>query len=218
MNNLNDARRRLLRSLRESIHDARVLAALEKIPRERFVPAEYHSHAYDDSALPIGGGQTISQPYIVALMTQALALQGKENVLDIGTGSGYQAAILSQMARKVVTVERVSELAEEAAQRLGELGITNVQVHLVTDKLGWPEDAPYDAIIVAAAAPQIPQSLVSQLKEGGRMVIPVGSRTKQELLVVTKHGERLEQTALGGCRFVPLVGNDAWPTNGAGPY
>lgn len=218
MNDVTDPRRRLLRFLRESIHDARVLAALEKIPRERFVPGEYYNHAYDDSALPIGGGQTISQPYIVALMTQALALQCGEKVLDVGTGSGYQAALLSQLARKVVTVERVSELAEGAAQRLRDLGITNVEVHLATDKLGWPEDAPYDAIMVAAAAPQIPRSLVSQLEDGGRMVIPVGSRTKQELLLVTKHGERLEQTSLGGCRFVPLVGNDAWPTNGAGPY
>ena len=189
-----------------------------RVPRERFVSPEYRSRAYDDSALPIEGGQTISQPFIVALMTQALALQGGEKVLEIGTGSGYQTAILSYLAAKVVSIERVPELLQEATQRLADLGITNVEVHPSMGRLGWPQDAPYAAIIVTAAAPQIPQSIVSQLKDGGRLVIPVGPRHEQALVLATRRGDRLERTSLGGCRFVPLVGDDAWPTNGAGPY
>lgn len=183
---------------------------MSRVPRERFVPFELQSSAYDDRPLGIGYGQTISQPYMVALMMEAMDLKGQEKVLEIGTGSGYQAAILAGLARQVYSVERIPELAEAAGKLLSELGYANVQVELAGDRLGCEKYAPYDAIVVAAAAPSVQQTLIDQLAEGGRLVIPVGSKLEQELLRVTKgkKGNRTEK--MGGCRFVPLIGRDAW--------
>ena len=200
----------LLAELAQDVSDLRVLDAIAKAPRERFVPPELRIHAYENRPLPIGHGQTISQPLIVALMTQGLSLHGDERVLEVGTGSGYQAALLSQMAAEVVSVERVPELAERAARVLAELGYANVSVHVAGETLGWPEGAPYDAIIVTAAAPRVPQELMDQLRRGGRMVIPVGSRDLQELVRAVKSPEGPVLTNLGPCRFVPLLGPGAW--------
>ena len=166
--------------------------------------------AYEDRPLPIGSGQTISQPFIIALMTSALRLTGGEKVLEVGTGSGYQTAILAALARKVVSVERLPDLAEKAKLNLGRLGYANVDVHLATDALGWPGDAPYQAILVTAAAPRVPDDLLDQLELHGRMVIPVGSRYDQELLKVTKFPGAIVTDRLGGCPFVPLIGPGAW--------
>jgi len=208
------ARKRLIEGLREEIKDERVLEVMAKIPRELFVPEESRFLAYEDRPLPIGYGQTISQPFIVALMTSALELSGGEKVLEIGTGSGYQAAILAELVRKVVTVERIPELAQRAEKLLRQLGYNNVEVHIAGKELGWPSEAPYDAIIVTAGAPQIPPSLLNQLGTGGRMVIPVGSKYDQDLLKVTKleKGVRIEN--LGPCRFVPLIGEGSWSEDG----
>ncbi len=200
----------LLAELAREINDRRVLEAIAKVPRERFVPQELRPYAYEDRPLRIGHGQTISQPLIVAMMTQALSLQGDEKLLEVGTGSGYQAALLSQLAGEVVSVERVPELAERAGQVLAELACANVSVHTAGETLGWPDDAPYDAIIVTAAAPRVPQELMEQLVMGGRMVIPVGSRDLQELVRVVRSPEGPALTNLGPCRFVPLLGPGAW--------
>lgn len=200
----------LLAELAQDVSDRRVLDAIAKAPRERFVPPELRIHAYENRPLPIGHGQTISQPLIVALMTQGLLLHGDEKVLEVGTGSGYQAALLSQMAAEVVSMERVPELAERAAGVLAELGHANVSVQVAGETLGWPEGAPYDAIIVTAAAPRVPQELMDQLSRGGRMVIPVGSRDLQELVRAVKSPEGPALTNLGPCRFVPLLGPGAW--------
>jgi len=203
-------RERLLERLRREIEDERVLETMARVPRELFVPAEGRRYAYDDRPLPIGQGQTISQPFIVALMTQAMDLTGNEKVLELGTGCGYQTAILAELAGKVVTVERIEALARMARETLNKLGYKNVEVHLSTDKLGWPPEAPYDAIMVTAAAPKIPPELLDQLNMGGRLVIPVGSRWEQNLLqVVKRDGEALVRN-LTGCRFVPLIGDGAW--------
>ena len=204
------ARQILIESISPGIYDKRTLTAMARVPRERFIPVELQSSAYDDRPLGIGYGQTISQPYIVALMTEALELKGHEKVLEIGTGSGYQAAVLAELADFVYSVERIPELAEAAGKLLSELGYQNVQVELAGDQLGYEKYAPYDAILVAAGAPAVHQTLIDQLGEGGRLVIPVGSRLEQELLRVTKEktGNRTEK--LGGCRFVPLIGRDAW--------
>ena len=204
------ARTALVEGLRQEIRDERVLEAMRRVPREKFVPEQYQRYAYDDRPLPIGQGQTISQPLMVAIMTEILRLTGREKVLEVGTGSGYQAAILAELAREVVTVERMAELAESAAQRLRELGYRNVSVRVNEKGLGWPEGAPYDAIIVTAGAPQVPQSLVDQLKVGGRMVIPVGGRRVQQLLRVVRQPQGISMTRHGQCRFVPLVGEGAW--------
>ncbi|MBX5450800.1 protein-L-isoaspartate(D-aspartate) O-methyltransferase [Thermogemmatispora sp.] len=204
-------RRYLVESLRSAgIHDERVLAAIEATPRELFVDPQHRQWAYADQALPIGCGQTISQPLIVATMTQALELSGQERVLEIGTGSGYQAAILARLAASVATVERHQQLACQAARRLLQLGLQNVSVFVGDGSLGWPEAAPYDRIVVTAAAPQIPQPLVAQLVEGGLLVIPVGSHDHQELLVVRRTSRGQEVHSLGGCVFVPLVGKGGW--------
>lgn len=200
----------LLAELAHDVSDRRVLDAIARVPRERFVPLELRLHAYENRPLPVGHGQTISQPLIVALMTQGLSLHADDKVLEVGTGSGYQAALLSQMAAEVVSVERVPELAERAAGVLAELGYANVSVHVAGETLGWPEAAPYDAIIVTAAAPRIPQELMDQLSRGGRMVIPVGSRDLQELVRAVKSPEGPVLTNLGPCRFVPLLGPGAW--------
>lgn len=206
------AREELVRSLRREIRDERVLRAFAKVPREQFVPLDLRRFAYDDRPLPIGGGQTISQPLMVAIMTDALLLRGDEKVLEVGTGSGYQAALLSHLAREVVTVERIPELAHSARERLQALGYENVRVFIAGEVLGWPAEAPYDAIIVTAGAPHTPQSLIDQLATGGRMVIPVGGHSLQQLVRVTKaeHGVTMER--LGECRFVPLIGGrEGWP-------
>ena len=207
---LEEARRRLLARLSHEVKDPRVIGAMAAVPRERFVPPEAYAMAYEDCALPIGGGQTISQPLIVAMMTDALELRGDEQVLEIGTGSGYQAAVLSRLARKVVSVERKPHLLEEARRRLDELGITNVDLHLAGVELGWPQGAPYQAIIVTAASPGIPESLVRQLDEGGRLVIPSGGRLQQDLVKGVKREGRLATQSLGPCGFVPLIGMEAW--------
>ncbi len=213
----------MVRAMRREIRDERVLQAFASVPRERFVPPELQRFAYDDRPLPIGEGQTISQPLMVAIMTQALRLKGDEKVLEVGTGSGYQAALLSQLAREVIGVERVPELASTAARRLEALGYTNVRVHLVGEELGRPEDAPYDAIVVTAGAPEIPQSLIDQLAMRGRMVLPVGGRRSQQLVRVTKTDAGVTLERLGECRFVPLIGGkEGWPEwelsqNGARP-
>ena len=210
MADLEWARENLLRYLDHEIADKRVVEAMRRVPREAFVSQEQYHVAYDDRPLGIGFGQTISQPFIVALMVQALVLEGDEKVLELGTGSGYEAAILAELAQKVVTVECIPELAESAKQVLDKLGYSNIEVHIAGRTLGWPEGAPYDAIIVSAGAPTVPHVLLEQLTWNGRLVIPVGSRWQQELLKVTKlrKGNRIEN--LGGCYFVPLIGEGAW--------
>ncbi len=208
---LEEAKHKLFTHLRQEIRDDWVIDAMMKVPRELFVPDEVQHMAYDDVALPIKSGQTISQPLIVAMMTQALGLTGEEKVLEVGTGSGYQAAVLSRMAKEVITVERHLQLINEARDILASLGCDNVQVRLAhVDTLGYPEEAPYDAIIVTAAAPMVPPALTDQLKDGGRCIIPVGTRQEQELLVATKAGDTITRKSLGGCRFVPLIGREAW--------
>ncbi|MCL0053161.1 protein-L-isoaspartate(D-aspartate) O-methyltransferase [Dehalococcoidales bacterium] len=204
------ARARLIEHLSTEIRDKRVLAAMSRIPRECFVPPESQHLAYEDSSLPIGLDQTISQPFIVALMTEALELTGKEKVLEVGTGSGYQAAILAELARLVITVERLPALAERAKRVLDSLGYTNIEVHLAEETLGWPKEAPYDAIMVTAGAPRVPADLLAQLAIGGRLVIPVGSRYVQELYKITRRRKKNIVQNLGGCRFVSLIGKDAW--------
>jgi len=207
---LERARENLLRYLEYEIADKRVIEALKRVPREAFVSQEQYQAAYDDRPLSIGFGQTISQPFIVALMVQALELRGDERVLELGTGSGYEAAILAELAQKLVTVECIPELAESARQVLDKLGYSNIEVHVAGKTLGWPEGAPYDAIIVSAGAPTVPQVLLEQLTWNGRLVIPVGSRWQQELLRVTKLRKRNNIENLGGCYFVPLIGEGAW--------
>jgi len=200
----------LLAELAQDVSSQRVLDAIARIPRERFVPEELRVHAYENRPLPIGYRQTISQPLIVALMTQALELMGDEKVLEVGSGSGYQAALLSRLAGQVLSVERVDQLARRAQQTLGEIGVTNVRVRVAGDTLGWPEEAPYHAIIVTAGAPRVPQELLEQLAAGGRMVVPVGSRDLQELVRVVASPKGPVMTNLGPCRFVPLMGAGAW--------
>ena len=204
------ARSELVEHLRREIKDERVLAAMTRVPREMFVPSSYWHAAYEDRPLPIGQEQTISQPLIVAMMTEALELEGDENVLEVGTGSGYQAAILAELANWVVTVERHSELAHTAAETLQKLGYTNVEVHLAKAKLGWQHMAPYDAIVVSAGAPTVPKELLDQLALGGRLVIPVGPRHEQNLLKVVKKEHETAIQDLGPCRWVPLIGDTAW--------
>ncbi|GAB4163282.1 MAG: protein-L-isoaspartate(D-aspartate) O-methyltransferase [Planctomycetaceae bacterium] len=206
-------RQQLLDELkREGITDQRVLAAIEAIPRERFVPASYQALAYDNSALPIGEGQTISQPFIVALMTQSLALTGSETVLEIGTGSGYQAAILASLCHRLVTMERLPGLAKPAEQLLSELGFDNIEYVVGDGTLGWPEAAPYDGIIVTAAAPAIPGPLYDQLRIGGKLVIPIGGESLQELQLIEKRESGPDVKFLCDCRFVKLIGEAGWPT------
>ena len=207
---LERARQLLLDSLDREIADKRVIEAMKRVPREAFVSQEQYHAAYDDRPLNIGFGQTISQPFIVALMVQALELQGDEKVLELGTGSGYEAAILAELAKKVVSVECIPELAESAKQVLDKLGYSNIEVHVAGKTLGWPEGAPYDAIIVSAGAPNVPQALLEQLAWNGRLVIPVGSRWQQDLLRVTKLRKGNNIQSLGGCYFVPLIGEGAW--------
>ena len=207
---LQDARDSLIRKLSAEVSDGRVLDAIAAIPRERFIPPAHRHLAYEDIALAIGYGQTISQPTIVAIMIEELELRRFDRVLEVGAGSGYQAAILGQLAREVITVERVPELTASARAALEELGCGNVRVERAEDELGWRQDAPYDAIIVAAAAPRLPRVLLDQLAPGGRLIVPVGDRSEQNLVKVTKSpGGEITQS-LTACRFVPLIGKDAW--------
>lgn len=209
---LEQAREALIAALGREIKDPRVLEAFSHVARERFVPRDVANEAYENRPLPIGHGQTISQPLIVAMMTEALQLSGSERVLEVGTGSGYQAALLSHLAASVVSVERVAPLAAEAVERLQELAVENVTVHVAADDaLGWPADAPYEGIIVTAAAPEVPMELLEQLAMGGRLVIPVGGKDLQELVRIVKTPEGALRHNLGACRFVPLVGRSAWP-------
>jgi protein-L-isoaspartate(D-aspartate) O-methyltransferase len=211
VDDVDEPRRLLVETLRRSgISDERVLTAIGSIPREAFVPEAYADRAYENIALPIGHGQTISQPYVVALMTQALGLSGAERVLEIGTGSGYQAAILARLARAVVSVERVPRLLGPARRALDALACTNVELHLASGSLGQAAGAPYDRIIVTAAGPKVPATLLHQLADGGRLVMPVGTLTEQRLVLVHRTGDHFEETSLGGVRFVPLVGEGAW--------
>jgi protein-L-isoaspartate(D-aspartate) O-methyltransferase len=195
---------------RRGITDRRVLQAMQEVPRHAFVAPEWRHEAYSDRPLPIADAQTISQPYMVAIMTQSLVLQGHERVLEVGTGSGYQAAVLSRLAAHVYTIEYFPDLAERARALLQRLGYTNVQVSTGDGSLGFPTYAPYHGILVAAAAPRVPQSLLTQLAEGGRLVIPVGSATSQELLIITRHGDGYSQLRSVPCRFVPLLGQEGW--------
>ena len=206
-------RSKLIRHLRQQIKDGRVMGAMERVPRELFVPPASRHLAYEDIPLPIDKGQTISQPLIVALMTQALELGGPERVLELGTGSGYQTAILAELAYWVVSVERHQRLIDLANKTLTRLGYTNIELHLATEVLGWREGAPYNGIIVTAGAPRVPQELLDQLAEGGRLVLPVGSHHEQQLLKLTKQKGRITTQDLGGCRFVPLIAKEAWEPN-----
>lgn len=192
------------------IFTERVLAAMESVPRHLFVPPGRAQEAYADEPLPIGEGQTISQPFMVAAMAEALSLAGHERVLEIGAGSGYQAAVLSLLAREVIAVEAQPALAASARARLAQLGYADVQVEEGDGSLGWPAAAPYDAILVTAAAPAVPPPLLEQLAEGGRLVIPVGAADQQELIRIVKREGRIAQQALYACRFVPLLGRYGW--------
>lgn len=192
------------------IHDQGVLEAMLKVPRHLFVSEALQDQAYGDFPLPIGEGQTISQPYIVAEMTQALELATDDRVLEIGTGSGYQTAILAELAYQVYSIERLRELFVRARKMLDELKYHNVVAKCSDGTLGWPEESPFDAIIVTAGAPEVPDALVEQLTPGGRLVIPVGGRLSQTLLKIVRHEFGIDKTNLGGCRFVKLVGEHGW--------
>jgi protein-L-isoaspartate(D-aspartate) O-methyltransferase len=204
---------------RRGISDERVLAAMGEVPRERFVPEEYRRRSYADSALPIGYGQTISQPWIVAAICQALGLNGDEVVLEVGAGSGYSACVLSRLAREILAVERVPELAAEASRVLSELGATNVEVMVADGSVGVPGRAPFDAIAVHATAPAPPRALVEQLAVGGRLVIPIATDRADMLTAYTRTAERIDPatgeglawTVIGPCRFVPLIGEEGFP-------
>jgi protein-L-isoaspartate(D-aspartate) O-methyltransferase len=193
------------------ISDERVLEAMCSVPRHRFVPHDLRHLAYQDGPLPIGADQTISQPYIVALMTQLLALKGEERVLEIGVGSGYQTAILSLLACEVIGLERVESLAESAAERLEELGYENVTIHVGDGSQGLPDEAPFDAILCAAAAPRVPEPMTNQLADGGRLVIPVGQSFEQMLTRTTRRGGAVHLERLVPVRFVPLIGKYGFP-------
>lgn len=207
-----DARRRMVQEQLEArgISDTRVLQAFLAVPRHEFVAKDLQSEAYADHPLPIGGGQTISQPYMAALMVQLLRLHGHERVLEVGTGSGYQLAILSQLALEVYSIDRLPELAEQALRRLEHLGYLNVHVTVGNGSMGWPDYAPYEGMLVAAGAPDIPPPLVRQLADGGRLVIPLGSQQAQTLTLVEKRRDALHQQAITRCVFVPLLGEYGW--------
>lgn len=195
---------------RREIRDERVLTAMAKVPRHLFVSPDYQGESYEDRPLPIGEGQTISQPYMVAIMTQVLELRGQERVLEIGTGSGYQTAILAELAGKVFTIERIPTLRKRAMKTLQELGYQNIFFQTGDGSKGWPEEASFDGIIVTAGAPEVPRTLTSQLAEGGRLAIPVGPRYSQALYKVTRQGNRFAEEDITGCVFVPLLGEFGW--------
>ncbi len=196
---------------RQRIADERVLQAIGRVPRHLFVPEPYRDAAYEDRALPLGRAQTISQPTVVAMMTNALKLRGDERVLEVGAGSGYQAAVLAELARSVVTLERLTDLAAEAAKRLHDLGYATVTVVVGDGSAGWPAAAPYDAIVVTAATPKVFPAWLEQLREGGRLVAPIGARASQQLMRYTKFGDRTRAEDLGPCVFVPLIAQGAFP-------
>lgn len=198
--------------LERGITDRRVIEAMRAVPREKFVPAAQRENAHCGRALAIGHGQTISEPYIVALMTSSLDVQPHHKVLEIGTGSGYQTAVLSRMAREVFTIERVKPLLDAAFDRLLEIGCRNVHFKFGDGTMGWPQHAPFDRVLIAAAAPQVPQRLLlEQLADGGTAVLPAGPGQQQQLLRVTRRGNKLESRELCLCRFVPLIGSEGWP-------
>jgi len=199
-----------MRQLSYEIRDPKVLEVMGRVPRELFVPTASQHAAYENIPLPIDMGQTISQPLIVGVMTEALDLTGTEKVLEVGTGSGYQSAILAELARWVVSVERHQKLAESARKILTMLGYKNIEIHLAEEKLGWEPGAPYDAIMVTAGAPSASQDLIDQMAVGGRMVIPVGTPFEQDLIKVVRHKKGIESSNLGPCRFVPLIGEGGW--------
>ncbi len=206
-------RHRMVERLRDhyKIRDERVLDVMSQLPRHRFVPEAIMSQAYNDNALPISAGQTISQPYIVARMTELLELQGTEKVLEIGTGSGYQTAVLASLARKVFSIERLLALADEADRRLRSLGFRNYSLKVDDGTEGWSVYSPYDAMLVAAGGPRVPEPLVSQLKIGGKLVIPIGDdQQKQVLIRVTRTEDGFEKENFGPCAFVPLIGSYGW--------
>jgi protein-L-isoaspartate(D-aspartate) O-methyltransferase len=196
------------------VRDRRVLATLAWVPREWFVPPALAAEAYHDGPLPIGNGQTISQPYVVAWMTEALELKRRDRVLEIGTGSGYQSAVLARLAARVFTIERLPDLLVEAEERFRRLGMTNIATRLGDGALGWPEQAPFDGIIVTAAAPRVPPALLEQLAPGGRLVIPLGDAVDQELVVARRTASGLEERRVGGVRFVPLISRHAFLPEG----
>lgn len=212
MTNYEKERRRMVddQIVGRGIKDERVLAAMRRVPRHEFLPEAMRGMAYADNALPIGEGQTMSQPYMVAIMTELLGLTSTERVLEIGTGSGYQAAVLAELCSKVYTVERIKTIAEKARATLDRLGYQNVAIKVYDGTYGWKEMAPFDAIMVTAGAPEIPAPLVEQLKDGGRMVIPVGERFGQSLLKVIKTAEGTVTQRSIPCVFVPLIGNHGW--------
>lgn len=195
---------------RRGIRDERVLEAMSKVPRHTFVPAAHQGAAYEDRPLPIGEGQTISQPYMVAIMTQSLEPKGGERILEVGTGSGYQTAILAELAKEVYTIERIPLLLERAQNTLKYLGYENIFFMIGDGTKGWPEKAPFDGIMVTAGAPEIPQTLLWQLADGGRLVIPVGPRYTQTLYKVTRRGKNYKEEDITGCVFVPLLGEYGW--------
>ena len=197
---------------RRGIADERVLAAMSAIPREWFLDPSVQRHAYDDAALPIASGQSISQPYMVARMTELLGVRPDDRILEIGTGSGYQAAILATLGARVLSIERFPDLAAAASARLEPLGLVDrIEIRVADGSLGAPADGPFDGIVVTAAAPAIPASLLDQLADGGRLVIPVGPRDRQRLVVVTRRGNEWDERSDGDCVFVPLVGTGGWP-------
>ena len=195
------------------IRDTRVLDVMRRVPRHLFVDSSIQPEAYEDMALPIGEGQTISQPYMVARMTELLELKGDERVLEIGTGSGYQAAVLSELAKEIYTIERVASLGERAIERFRSLYYTNVHVKIGDGTLGWPEKSPFDRIVVTAASPKIPDPLIGQLSVGGILLAPVGSRYSQELLKVRKTDQGISEEYNTPCVFVPLIGEHGWKEN-----
>jgi protein-L-isoaspartate(D-aspartate) O-methyltransferase len=199
-----------LQIARRGVRSPLVLEAMRTVPREAFLPEPMREFAYEDSPLPIAEGQTISQPYIVALMSSLLVLTGQEKVLEVGTGSGYQTAVLGALARRVCSIERLPRLADRARATLEALGVDNVWVRVGNGTLGWPDQGPFDRILVAAGGPSVPPPLISQLADGGRMVLPVGSPQDQVLTVVERSGEEIRKTAYGECKFVKLVGKYAW--------
>ena len=206
-------RLRMVQRLREfyKLNDERVLSVMEQLPRHLFVPQALRSQAYNDNALPISAGQTISQPFIVARMTELLELKGDEKVLEIGAGSGYQTAVLGSLARRVLTIERLPELAAAAEERLRAIGYTNVNIRIADGTTGWDTYKPYDAILIAAGGPEIPEPLIEQLKIGGRMVVPVGEdQRRQQLIRVIRTDDGYRTQNFGPCAFVPLIGEHGW--------
>lgn len=209
---LRSARRNMISQqiISRGVRDPHVLDALLAVPRHIFVPPTNRMHAYDDGALTIGHGQTISQPYMVAIMSEALRVEPHHRVLEIGTGSGYQTAVLAEIAAQVFTIERHADLAEDARMLLEELGYSNIRFRQGDGSLGWPEDAPFDRIVVTAGAPAVPEDLTAQLSDGGLLVIPVGGRSVQELYRYTRRRGEMEGERITSCRFVPLVGEEGW--------